>query len=95
MTMTETIERSTQERIARVGILKEEVMELYKKITDVENEYGTEYDMYPDHIAIPFREWVKRASEIRKEMHEIQEQKKLDDMYSKIDVEIENLIHQG
>lgn len=91
MTLTETIEKSTQERIARVGILKEEVLGLYKKITDVEEEYGTQYDMYPDNVAIPFREWVERANEIRVEMHEIKEQKNLDDMYTNINNEIDEL----
>lgn len=89
--LVEIIEKSTQERVARVNEMKAELIGLYDAVTDVEHEYGSDVDSFPEPIKIKFMGWIMRATEIKEEMTELRESKKLDEMYSSVTDEIDSL----
>ncbi len=92
MTVTEIMTMFVNKRKARAEELRDELVDLHRFVSDIEDTYGSDMDSYPEPIEIEYKSYVIRAKEIRDEMIELRKEKELDKLYENIEQEINELI---
>lgn len=92
MTVTEIMTMFVNKRKARAEELRDELIDLHRCVSSIEETYGSDMESYPEPIQIEYNSYVIRAREIRDEMIELRKEKELDNLYANIEQEINELI---